>query len=277
MKKVAVYIRVSNHSNAEASMQKQEQKVREYCNQNGYTVGEARCVVGDPKTAYPMLLALLNGAKEKGIDTVVMPSTKNVTGRVQDIEMLNSAFQKSGLAIETLDGSHHALGSQNLVANFLAAAEAEEGEFQHFGYDNTAAGMAINEAEAEVVRYVFGKFQEYTENPPADLVQAVIDDYKSRGADLTNEDAVSKVPMQSIIELISAEVREQWPEQYKSLIEKQAHNSMISAGRINNYPNVGTVAINAEPIINRDMWDAVQSKLAEDQSADGQQMTDISM
>lgn len=276
MKKVAVYIRVSNHRNAEASMQKQEQKVREYCNQNGYTVGEARCVVGDPKTAYPMLLALLNDAKEKGIDTVVMPSTKNVTGRVQDIEMLNSVFQQSGVAIETLDGSHHAFASQNMGASFLAAAVAEE-EAQHFGYDNTAEGMAINEAEAEVVRYVFGKFQEYTENPPADLVQAVIDDYKCHGADITYEDAVSKVPMQSIVELISAEVREQWPEQYKSLIEKQAHNSMISAGRINNYPNVGTVDMNAEPIINRDMWAAVQDKLAEDQSADGQQMADITM
>ena len=76
MKTVAVYIRVSNHSYAEASMQKQEQIVREYCDQNGYTVGEARCVIGDPKTAYPMLLALLNSTKEKGIDTVVMPSTK---------------------------------------------------------------------------------------------------------------------------------------------------------------------------------------------------------
>ena len=126
MKKVAVYIRVSNHDNSAATMQKQEQRIRQYCEKSGYTVGEARCVVADPKTAYPMLLALLNGAKEKGIDTIIMPSTKNVTGSARDIEMINSVFQKSGVAIETLDDSHQAFGSQNLVANFLAAAEAEE-------------------------------------------------------------------------------------------------------------------------------------------------------
>ena len=130
MKTVAVYIRVSNHSNAEASMQKQEQIVREYCDQNGYTVGEARRVIGDPKTAYPMLLALLNSAKEKGIDIVVMPSTKNITGSARDIEMINSVFQQSGVGIETLDGSHQAFGSQDLVASFLAAADDHSADGQ---------------------------------------------------------------------------------------------------------------------------------------------------
>lgn len=277
MKKVAVYIRVSNHDNAAASMQKQEQKIRQYCEKKGYTVGEARCVVGDPKTSYPMLLALLNSAKEKGIDTVVMPSTKNITGSARDIEMINSVFQQSGVGIETLDGSHQAFGSQNLVANFLAVAEAEEKEYRLLGYDNTAEGMTVNEAEAEVIRYIFDKFLKYTENPPADLVQAVIEDYESQGANLTYEEAASKVSMQSIIELITAEVREQWPDQYRSMNNKQAYNSMTYTGRYNNLPQVDAVEASSEPIINRDMWDAVQTKLSENQSADGQQMTDITM
>lgn len=126
MKKVAAYIRVSNHDNAEASMRKQEQEVQKYCNQNGYTVDIAQCVVGDPKAAYPQLLSLLNSAKEKNIDTVVMPSTKNVTGSVKNIEMINSVFQQSGVTIETLDGSHHAFTSPNMVARYILATEIEE-------------------------------------------------------------------------------------------------------------------------------------------------------
>ena len=270
MKNVAIFIRESNHTDAEKSAQAQDSKVREYCEKHGYEVRDSKVVIGDTRTAYPELLDVLGTAKEKGIDTVVMASTNRVILKPEEGKLVQSALQESGVTIEAMDGSH--MGLSHLVADFLAAVEREEDErWQEFGYDDTDEGYTVNEAEAQVVQYIFQRFNAYCDDPPADMVQSVMADYKSCGAAITYEEAASKVPMTSIIERIKAEVKEQWPEQFKSMVEKQMHNSMISARRFSNPRKAEVVTEGTEPVISREEWDKVQSKLAEAQT-DGQEM-----
>ena len=53
-----------------------------------------------------MLLRCLQNAKEDGIDTVLMTSTNRVVGTVEEMDKVREAYEASGVAIETLDGSH---------------------------------------------------------------------------------------------------------------------------------------------------------------------------
>ena len=270
MKNVAIFIRESNHTDAETSAKAQDIRVREYCEKHGYQVCDSKVVIGDTQTAFPELLDVLRFAKEKGIDTVVMTSTKRVVLKPEEGKLVQAALQESGVTIEAMDGSH--VGLSNLVADFLAAVEREEDErWQEFGYDDTDEGYTVNEAEAQVTQYIFQRFNAYCDDPPADMVQSVMADYESHGAVITYEEAATKVPMTSIIERIKAEIREQWPEQFKSMVEKQLHNNMISAEKFGTVRKTETVAENVGPVISREEWDAVQSKLAE-AHADGQEM-----
>lgn len=137
MKKVATYMRVSNHSASEDSLRKQESEVNEYCANKGYTVEDTVSVVGDRELGYEMLMKMLSSAKEKGIDTVIMKSTNRVIAKVDEIEMIKKALDDSGVKIEAMDNSHLALGMPNLVESFLANSDAEaQEELQGFGEIN---------------------------------------------------------------------------------------------------------------------------------------------
>ena len=62
-----------------------------------------------------------------------------------------------------------------------------------FGYARTVTSdqlngqLLIKEDEAVVVNYVFSKLKEYFENPPKDLIRAVLDEHDTE--DLTYEQA----------------------------------------------------------------------------------------
>ena len=130
-------MRVSNHSASEDSLRKQESEVNEYCANKGYTVEETVSVVGDRELGNEMLMKMLSGAKEKGIDTVIMKSTNRVIAKVDEIEIIKKALDDSGVKIEAMDNSHLALGMPNLVESFLANADAEaQEELQGFGEIN---------------------------------------------------------------------------------------------------------------------------------------------
>ena len=137
MKKVATYMRVSNHSASKESLRKQTSEVNEYCANKGYNVEDTVSVVGDRELGYEMLMKMLSGAKEKGIDTVIMKSTNRVIGKADEIKMIRKALDDSGVKIEAMDNSHLALEMPNLVESFLATADAEaQDELQKFGEIN---------------------------------------------------------------------------------------------------------------------------------------------
>ena len=130
MDKVATYVRVSNHSNAENAVRNQTKRVMDFCEANGYEVCDSAAVIGDRKMAYPMMMDLLKTAKEKGITKIVMASTNRIVGTVDELAEIRKAFEESGVEIEALDGSHQALNPSELIASFLAQAESQEDDGQ---------------------------------------------------------------------------------------------------------------------------------------------------
>ena len=126
MEKVAIYIRESNHTNAQEAAGRQEKKLADFCEAKGYSVCDSATVIGDRKTAFPVLMDLLNNAKDKGIGKIVMASTNRVAGTVDEIAPVNEAFASSEVVLETMDGSHDALRSPDFISRFLASATADE-------------------------------------------------------------------------------------------------------------------------------------------------------
>lgn len=106
MKKVAIYVRESKHSNAENAVLNQNEKIKNFCELKGYEVCDSATVIGSREAGNPMLMKMLKSAKEKGIETVVMASTNRVVGTVEELKKIKEAFDDSGVTIETLDGSH---------------------------------------------------------------------------------------------------------------------------------------------------------------------------
>ena len=58
--------------------------------------------------------------------------------------------------------------------------------------------------------YVFSKLKEYLENPPEDLIRAVLDEHDTE--DLTYEQAASMVTFGSVLQQIADEVCVTWRE-----------------------------------------------------------------
>lgn len=264
MKNVMVYVRESDHTGAEASAQKQAQRVQDYCEKNGYKICDSKEIIGDRKTAFPEFLNALRTAKQYGADTIVMATTDRVAGTVEEIDELQSAIQEYGIAIEALDGSHDPIHSSRMVERFISMVEIQEDEeMQTFGYDIGEGEVTVNEGEAEVARYIFQKMQEYSVKPPVELVQAVMDDYRNRGEKISFEEAATKVPLYRIASLIEDEIKQQWPERYQRLIQKQAHNDAMAASRFID-PKLHTPATQEMgAIIDREMWDKAQEKMSE--------------
>lgn len=125
MKKVATYIRVSDHSNSQEALLKQQAKVDDFCRAKGYDVDDTIAVVGDRQTGYPMLMQLLDSAKEKGIEKIVVASANRIVGSVDELNDIQAAFVEAGIGIETLDGSHQAVNAKELISTFLARAGDE--------------------------------------------------------------------------------------------------------------------------------------------------------
>lgn len=145
MKKVATYVRVSNHSNAENAVRNQSMRVKDFCESKGYSVEESAAVIGDRKMAYVQLKRLLNSAKEKGIDTIVMASVNRIAGSVDEMTEIAEAFKEAGVSIEAIDGSHEASYNPTmLVADFLAKAGAQaEEEMMEEDQNDDGQGITI--------------------------------------------------------------------------------------------------------------------------------------
>lgn len=126
MKKVALFARVSNHTNAEKALKKQENKIESYCEAHGYSVCDKVGVVGDRKMGYEVLIKLFSSAKEKGIDTIVMESTNRITGTPKELAEVTRAFEGSGVAIEAMDNSHNmSIDPSSVIMSFLASVDEE--------------------------------------------------------------------------------------------------------------------------------------------------------
>jgi len=126
MEKVAVYVRESNHSNAQDAILKQEQKVSDFCKTRGYTVCDSASIIGDRKEGFPVLMKLLKSAKSKGVEKIVMASTNRVIGKADEIAAVKEVFEASNVVLETMDGSHDAMTSPDFISRFLMGTTEDD-------------------------------------------------------------------------------------------------------------------------------------------------------
>ena len=87
--------------------------------------------------------------------------------------------------------------------------------FRKLFRNNIAKDNSIpDKDDSEIVLYVFDKFNEYTENPPKELVQSIIYTYRDEGKEISYEDAKALVPYEAIKRYISNEVNIKFKGEY---------------------------------------------------------------
>jgi hypothetical protein len=262
MKKVAIYTKVSRHGDPDLALAAQEKEVRKYCADKGYTVCDAARVIGSSREGFPVLLDMLNRAKETGIEAVVMKTTRGVACSISEMVPVKKAFDDAVVAIEAMDESHQAF-NDDILLTFSMVAQTDMANTENekiCGYDETENGLIINEEEAAVVRYIFEKNTEYADNPPAALVQEIIDEYASRGESITPEDAAAKVRFDSIDAVIEEDVKERWPDVYESMCEKMAYNHFSYMQKALRAAAPAIRHLEHTPIISKETWEAAQEK-----------------
>lgn len=253
MKKVATFVRVSNFDTAPIAAYNQKKKLQDYCESKGYEVVDHADVIGDKKLGFPMLMKLLQNAKTNGVEKIVMQSTNRVTGTLDEVGQLAKLFYESGVGLETLDGSHDVvINPAKLIEAYLGSVESEDvyadtDEELVFGYDRTDEDLVVNESEMEVVKYCFAR-QSYFWNLNHSMT------------------------LDEITSMIESEVKEKWPVEYESLINKTRHNALVQARKHANSGNVTeSTPSTSEPIISREQWAEVQEKIAESQEDSGEE------
>ena len=112
---VATYIRTGN----DTFLKGQAMRVQEYCEEKGYVIADSAFATGDRKLGLHLLSKMLEGAKEKGITTVVMDSTNRIARTTEEMIEVQKVLDAAGVSLETLDNSH-------LMAEALLAFNSED-------------------------------------------------------------------------------------------------------------------------------------------------------
>lgn len=121
------------------------------------------------------------------------------------------------------------------------------------GYDYVDGKLVINEDEAKIVKYLYAKLEEYTENPPQELVERVLVKAREDGEELTYEEAKERVTHSAILEYITREMNSS--EEFIAILKKSNPHSL--RGQLKNTNST------CEPIIAKEIWDEAQQKMKE--------------
>ena len=131
-----------------------------------------------------------------------------------------------------------------------------------FGYmrvataDQVTSGLEKKSDEAAVVQYIFDTFDAYTENPPEDLVQAVLHERKNQN--LTYDQAKEYVSMPAIQQRIADEVNAKWPEAGKWFIEAR----LSQCTKTRKAP-LQSVIVEHSDMISKEVFEQAQAKMKE--------------
>lgn len=192
IKRVAIYARVSTTEQAEEgySIAEQERLLTEWCERNGYIVHEVyadRGISGKSITKRPALIKLLEDAKNKKFDVVLVWKTNRLARNILDLLKIVEVFDQNYISFRSYTENHETETSQGkLQFHMLAAiaeferntisenvkmgmlARAREGKWNGgrvLGYDledvstegdkRKHTRLVINEKEARTVRRIF--------------------------------------------------------------------------------------------------------------------------
>lgn len=130
MKSVVLYVRESNHAGADVSLEKQKEKLKAFCEQQGYVVADEVSTIGSRQDSLTALKQAIECAKNTEDKTLLMASTNRVVGTVSEMETVADLIKDSGVSIATMDGSfekvqRYGASPSMLIATTLSAIDDE--------------------------------------------------------------------------------------------------------------------------------------------------------
>ena len=136
-----------------------------------------------------------------------------------------------------------------------------------FGYDVKDGKMIVNPTEAEILKYLFEKTNEYTSEPPTELVEEVIQSQDAIGITLSYEEAKTQISLANILSIIEKEIVEKWKNYFEEHNAKCLKNGDVCySGKIlKEKPEMFKKSI-IEPLIDLKMYEKFQQKLTEEQN-----------
>lgn len=195
--RAAIYCRVSTKEQADFgySIHEQEQKLIEYCNRQGIEIVKYyadRGISGKSIKGRPDLQLLLNDAKQKAFDIVLVWKINRISRKLSDLLQIVEILDRNSVSFKSItedfDNSTPAGKMQfqmmGIIGEFERGsiaenvrmgmiARAKTGCFnggQVLGYDSKVLGregqkrpvkgLVVNESEAKLVRYIFQMYSE---------------------------------------------------------------------------------------------------------------------
>lgn len=127
------------------------------------------------------------------------------------------------------------------------------------GYDQIDGKLVTNTDEAEIVKFIFNKVNEYTEHPPKELVDRVLEIAEENGEVLTYEEAEQRVSYSAILNYIAKEMNAN--EELVKILKRNDSHTLKGSLRYSD-----ECAIKSESIITKEMWELAQKKMKDKRS-----------
>ena len=130
VKRVAIYARVSTTEQAEEgySIDEQQRLLTEWCERNGYIVHEVyadRGISGKSVKKRPALVKLLEDAKNKQYDVVLVWKTNRLARNILDLLKIVEVFDQNYISFRSYTENHETETSQGKLQFHMLAAIAE--------------------------------------------------------------------------------------------------------------------------------------------------------
>lgn len=127
---VVIYARESNHASADVSLEKQKERLKAFCEQNGYVVADEVSTIGSRQDSLTALKEAIECAKNTDGKTLLMASTNRVVGTYKELTEVAELIESAGVTIATMDGSfedvqRYGTSPSALIAETLAATDKE--------------------------------------------------------------------------------------------------------------------------------------------------------
>ena len=122
-----------------------------------------------------------------------------------------------------------------------------------FGYDYVDGKLVANDEEAKIVKFLYDKLAEYTEHPPKELVDGVLEAAQENGEILTYEEAEERVSYSAIMWYINKEIYAN--AEFKETLDKLGEPRLMYVRRSDGKDN------NSTPIISKEDWNKMKTEL----------------
>lgn len=135
---VVLYARESNHEGADESLERQKEKLKDFCAEKGYDIADEVATIGSREDSLPALKKAIEYAQTTPSRTILMASSNRVVGTASEMESIAELIDQSGVKIHTMDGSYematqYGASPEMLIAQTMATADEDINEDEGMG------------------------------------------------------------------------------------------------------------------------------------------------